>query len=165
MKTLYLLRHAKSSWEQDELRDADRRLTRRGKHDCTLVARALSPEEHQFSHIFCSSARRCTETLQRFRAESSLFNHVDATIDDALYTFDRDTLLAWLKELDNSCTAPLIIGHNPALRDLVNYLYDGEIESFSTASLLTLEINVEYWDQLRTDSAKLTKQVRPKQLR
>ena len=165
MKTLHLLRHAKASWEKDELRDADRHLTRRGKQDSARVARALSQSEHHFTRIYCSSARRCTETLQRFRAESTLFDGVETTIDDALYTFDRDTLLTWLKELDNSCTAPLIIGHNPALRDLVNYLYDGEIENFSTTTFITLEINVEYWDQLRTDSAKLTEQIRPKQLR
>ena len=74
-------------------------------------------------------------------------------------------LLTWLKELGNQYDNALIIGHNPALLDLVNYLYDGELDQLGTCTFVELEINVEYWDQLRPDSAKLQDLIRPKQLR
>ena len=59
----------------------------------------------------------------------------------------------------------VIIGHNPALADLANYLYDGKISHVGTCSFMELEINIEYWDQLRADSAKLIEIIRPKQFR
>lgn len=165
MKTLYLLRHAKSSWDDDQLNDAERPLTRRGKRDCGLVAHQLERNHKKFQQVFCSSANRCQETLQRFRTESDVFDHAEIHTTEDLYTFDMQQLLTWLKELGNQYDNALIIGHNPALLDLVNYLYDGKLDQLGTCTFVELEINVEYWDQLRPDSAKLQDLIRPKQLR
>ncbi len=165
MKTLYLLRHAKSSWDDDQLNDADRPLTRRGKRDCALVAQELERSQRHFQHVFCSTANRCLETLARFRAESDVLDQAEIHPVEALYTFELPNLLSWLKELGNQYDQALIIGHNPALRELINYLYHGKLDHLGTCTFIELEVNVEYWDQLRTDSAKLVELIRPKQLR
>ena len=97
MKTLYLLRHAKSSWDDDQLNDAERPLTRRGKRDCDLVAHELERNHKKFPQVFCSSANRCQETLQRFRTESDVFDHAEIHTTEDLYTFDMQQLLTWLR--------------------------------------------------------------------
>jgi len=165
MKTLYLLRHAKSSWDDESLDDEDRPLTKRGKRDCQLVSNELARSGRSFKQVFCSSARRTQDTLRRFKAESPVFDSSQITVDEGLYTFDMQTLLDWLKNLPHDIDQALIIGHNPALIDLANFLYDGKIGHFGTCTFVELEVNVEYWDQLRSDSAKLIEIVRPKQLR
>ncbi|MBQ0759426.1 MAG: histidine phosphatase family protein [Gammaproteobacteria bacterium] len=165
MKTLYLLRHAKSDWNDDKLTDADRPITKRGKRDCQLVAAELQRSGRRFQHVYCSTAKRAQETLKRFQADSDVFD--DATIiqENAAYTFEAAKLLAWLKELPQSQASAVIIGHNPALAELANYLYDGKLGHVGTCTFMELEVNIEYWDQLRADSAKLTDIIRPKQFR
>lgn len=165
MKTLYLLRHAKSSWDDDEARDVDRPLNRRGKRDCVLVAKELQRSKRSIQHVYCSTAKRTRATLKHIIAECDCFDDANIHYDDALYTFDTQELLTWLKELDNSLSHVMIIGHSPALGELCNYLYEGQIEHFGTCTFAELEIKVEFWDQLRTDSAKLVDIIRPKQLR
>ncbi len=165
MKTLYLLRHTKSAWDDDQLSDAERPITKRGKRDCQLIATELQRREHSFQYIHCSTARRAQETLKRFQADTAIFDNASISLDDALYTFEAPKLLAWIKELPRTQNHALIIGHNPALADLANYLYDGKIGHVSTCTFMELEINIEYWDQLSADSAKLIEIIRPKQFR
>ncbi|MFT7404996.1 SixA phosphatase family protein [Zhongshania sp.] len=165
MKTLYLLRHAKSTWDDDKLSDADRPISKRGKRDCQLVAAEMQRNGKHIGHVYCSTAKRAQETLKRFQVESDVFDDAEIVHENALYTFEAAKLLAWLKELPQSKDSAFIIGHNPALADLANYLYDGKIGNVGTCTFLELEINIEYWDQLRADSAKLSDIIRPKQFR
>ncbi|CAA0081432.1 Phosphohistidine phosphatase SixA [Zhongshania aliphaticivorans] len=165
MKTLYLLRHAKSDWDDDEISDADRPISKRGKKDCQLIANELQRSEHHFSHVYCSPARRAQDTLKRFQACANVFDSAEIVHESAIYTFEAEELQSWLKELPQSIERALLIGHNPALADLANYLYDGKIGHIGTCTFIELEINIEYWDQLRADSAKLSGIIRPKQFR
>jgi phosphohistidine phosphatase len=165
MKTLYLLRHAKSDWDDDQLSDAERPITKRGKRDCQLIACEIQRREHHFKYVYCSTAKRAQETLKRFQTDANIFDEAEIIHDDALYTFEAPTLLAWIKELPQAQNHAVIIGHNPALADLANYLYDGKINHVATCTFMELEINIEYWDQLRADSAKLIEIIRHKQFR
>ncbi|MBD2859285.1 histidine phosphatase family protein [Spongiibacter sp. KMU-158] len=165
MKTLYLLRHAKSSWDDDQLDDKDRPLTKRGKRDCELVIQELERLNRIPRLIHCSTARRAQETLKKLKQSSALIDQTPATDSDALYTFEKKELLDYLKDLPNDADQLMIIGHNPALLDLANYLYDGNISTMGTCTFTELALNVEYWDQLRGDCAKLVEVIRPKQLR
>ncbi|MFT5889123.1 MAG: phosphohistidine phosphatase [Zhongshania sp.] len=165
MKTIYLLRHAKSDWNDDQLSDAERPITKRGKRDCQLIASEIQRSERSFKHVYCSTAKRAQETLKRFTVDSTIFDNATIQHDEALYTFEAPKLLNWLKDLPQSQDHAFIIGHNPALVELANYLYDGKIGHVGTCTFMELEINVEYWDQLRADSAKLTEIIRPKQFR
>lgn len=165
MKTLYLLRHAKSDWNDDRLSDADRPITKRGKRDCQLVAAELQRSGRRFKHVYCSTAKRAQETLKRFQVDSDVFDDAEIIHENAAYTFEAAKLLAWLKDFPQSQHSAFIIGHNPAIAELANYLYDGKLGHVGTCTFMELEINIEYWDQLRADSAKLTDIIRPKQFR
>lgn len=165
MKTLYLLRHAKSSWDDEQLDDQDRPLTKRGKHDCELIAQELERQGRIPRSIHCSSARRARDTLKRFQLCSANFERIPTTNSEALYTFEMRELLSYLKNLPNDLDQLMIVGHNPALLELANYLYDGKISAMGTCNFTELALKIEYWDQLRSDCAKLVEMIRPKQLR
>lgn len=165
MKTLYLLRHAKSSWDDDSLSDVERPLNKRGKRDSQLIARQLEKDQRKFSHVFCSPAVRAKETLSRFQTDSEVFDGADIQIMDDLYTFDGTTLLAAIKDLPQQLDKVFIIGHNPALAEVADLLCDGKIGHVGTCTFLELAVNVEYWDQFRGDCAKLIEILRPKQFR
>lgn len=166
MKTLYLLRHAKSDWNGDKkLDDSQRPLSKRGKRDCQLIANELEQQKRRFNKVYCSSAIRARETLARFQAESSVFDDADINIQDELYTFDASALLNTLKELPQEQNNAVVIGHNPAMAELAEQLCDGSIGHVGTATFIELHANVEYWDQLRGDCAKLVEILRPKYFR
>ena len=96
MKTLYLLRHAKSDWNDDQLTDADRPITKRGKRDCQLVAAELQRSGRRFKYVYCSTAKRAQETLKRFQGDSDVFDDAEIIHENAVYTFEAAKLLAWL---------------------------------------------------------------------
>ncbi|GAB3373231.1 histidine phosphatase family protein [Spongiibacter taiwanensis] len=165
MKTLYLLRHAKSDWKDETLSDKERPLAKRGKRDAQLIAAELQRQQRQFATVYCSPAVRARETLSRFQAESNVFDQASVAFADDLYTFDAGDLLRWLRDLPQDKPNALIIGHNPALAEAADQLCDGKVGHVGTCTFLELQVNVEYWDQLRGDCAKLVEVLRPKHFR
>ncbi|MGJ8685906.1 MAG: SixA phosphatase family protein [Spongiibacteraceae bacterium] len=165
MKSLYLLRHAKSEVDNGTKHDSERGLIRRGERDAELIGEKLAQLGYQFPNIYCSKAKRAQKTLKKLASASDAFNNSKIIIDENLYTFDHKILLRTLKNLPQELDNALIIGHNPALLELCNVLYGGKLNQLSTCSFIELEINVEYWDQLRADSAQLVKKISPKSLR
>ncbi|MBB3046838.1 phosphohistidine phosphatase [Litorivivens lipolytica] len=163
MKTLYLLRHAKSSHDDDSLDDFDRPLSKRGKRDAVAVASVIEKHCSAVEHIFSSPAKRCRSTIKRVR------NALDApsgelTLDDALYSFDHNDLLNWLKDRDTRLQCILLVGHNPALEDLLEVLTGQGHRHFPTAGFAELQLKVEYWDQIRAGCADLIHFDSPKDL-
>lgn len=165
MKTLYLLRHAKSDWDDETLSDQQRPLSKRGRRDAALIAAELQRQKRQFDTVYCSPAVRARETLERFQAEANILANANVTIADALYTFEAGNLLHWLRDLPQDISRTMIIGHNPALAEVADHLCDGKVGHMGTCTFLELQINVEYWDQLRGDCAKLVEVLRPKHFR
>ena len=164
MKTLYLLRHAKSSRDDSALEDHDRPLSRRGKLDCPLIAKTISELEIPIEHIYCSPARRTRSTLRRIRQDITL-PLPEHQLDDNLYTFDHEPLLDWLKERKQSEDNILLVGHNPAFEDLAELLTGRDLGHVPTCGFLELNLRVEYWDQLRAGCGELKHFLRPRQLR
>jgi phosphohistidine phosphatase len=154
VKTLYLLRHAKSSHDDESLDDFDRPLSKRGKRDALAIASVIEQHCSAVQHIYSSPAKRCRSTIKRVR------NALDApsgelTLDDALYTFDHTQLLAWLRDCDTRLQRILVVGHNPALEDLLIMLTGLDHKHFPTAGFAELHLKVEYWDQIRAGCAEL----------
>ncbi|WP_372781129.1 histidine phosphatase family protein [Litorivivens sp.] len=154
MKTLYLLRHAKSSHDDESLDDIDRPLNKRGKRDAVAMATVVGEYCHKVQHIFCSPAKRCRSTIKRVR------DALDAptgelTLDDALYTFDADILLNWIRERDPKLDCILVVGHNPAFEDVIRLLTGQPLKHFPTGAFAELHLKVEYWDQARAGCADL----------
>jgi phosphohistidine phosphatase len=155
MKTLHLLRHAKSSWAAPQLSDHERALNDRGRRDAPRMGRALAAMlEPQVIH--CSSAVRARSTLEGLCDGWPAMARQEHVIVDALYTFDWRELLAWLQDYPDEAAACFLIGHNPALTDLCNHLVGrAALDNLPTAGYLRLSIPVASWSELAGGIARL----------
>jgi phosphohistidine phosphatase len=167
IKQLFLLRHAKSSWDDPELADVERPLAPRGRRAAKLVADHIRREEVAPALVLCSPARRTRETLERI--SPALGEGVSVEIERGLYAASELSLLERLRALDEGVDAVMLIGHNPGVEQLVTGLAgSGELlpavrRKYPTGALATLEF-AGRWRELGPGSARLTSFVTPKQL-
>jgi len=165
MATLYLLRHAKSSWDDPTLPDKERPLAPRGRRDAKLLADHLRRERIAPELVLCSPAVRTRQTLELVRPPGRI------AFLDALYGASCDELLERLRSLPDTVASVMLIGHNPGLQELALELASGssgleQLEAkFPTAALATLSIANGPWSRLASGDAILTGYVVPKQLR
>jgi phosphohistidine phosphatase len=170
MKALFLVRHAKSSWDQPALADVDRPLSHRGERAARRIADHIARAGIRPALVLCSPARRARATLDAMAA--SLGKQAMVRISERLYGVDADDLLAILRETPPSTPSVMLIGHNPALHDLALDL-TGEGDDlavsrlrtkFPTAALATLLFPAEAWPSLGAGSAYLESLVLPREL-
>ena len=160
MKTLYLLRHAKSSWANAHLDDHDRPLNDRGRAAAALVAQHVARAKIAPDLILCSTACRAQETLEPMRAV--LDPATEIRIDGDLYGAPVELLKGQVAALPDTCASVMIIGHNPGLSelavDLLGATEDGHgaPSELTTAALATLTVDEPTWSLVRPGSAALT---------
>lgn len=171
MKRLTLLRHAKSSWDDPVSRDFDRPLNRRGERAAVTIGRFAREQGMHFDHLIASPAVRVVETLDKFR--EGYGEMVDANWDRRIYLASSATLMDVLRDLPDSVSDILMMGHNPGLEDLIlalvpddgrSALRDDVETKFPTASLAVLEIDVGRWDDVGANKARLVSFTRPRDL-
>lgn len=168
MKTLLLLRHAKSSWKEAGVDDHERPLSPRGQRAAEVVAAYLAQREEPPSLALCSTARRALETLEPIRRRLGL----PFSAERELYLAEPAALLDRLARLDERERSVLVVGHNPGLHELGLQLAsggDGEAlarlrERFPTAALARLALPIERWEQLAPRCATLLELTLPKDL-
>jgi phosphohistidine phosphatase len=164
VKRLFLLRHAKSSWDEEGLADRDRPLAGRGRRAAKAMARHLKDEKIAPELVLCSPARRTRETLERIGPSG------EVRIEDDLYGASATGLLGRLQEVPDEVESVMLIGHNPAIEELALGLAAGgarleDMErKFPTGALATLTVP-DSWRELGPDSAELVAFVAPKELR
>lgn len=169
MHTLYLLRHAKSSWSDPTLPDQERPLAPRGRRDAKRVAKHLVQLGIEPDLVLCSSAQRTRETLELVRP--ALGATTSVVLEAELYAASADKLLEHLRAVPDRVASVLLIGHNPGLQDLALLLASAGAEfarleaKFPTAALATLALPNATWRQLSQANAVLDAFVVPKQLR
>lgn len=170
MKLLYLLRHAKSSWDDPDLDDFDRPLNKRGRKSAKAMAAffrdsGLAPET-----ILCSPAKRTRETLKYL---TPVLGAAPVQLDRRIYEASYQTLLLCLAELPSDVGSVLLIGHNPGLERLALYLMSDQghgpgaarlIDKYPTGSLAVLSAPAAAWDGLQVGSCRLDDFVRPADL-
>lgn len=167
MKHLFLLRHAKSSWDDPGLADHDRPLAPRGNRAAKVIAEHLREERIAPELVLCSSSRRTRETLDRIAP--ALGDEVRVEVERELYAASADRLLERLRAVDDDVESVMLIGHNPGLEQLALSLAgDGEKladvrRKYPTAALATLEFDGR-WSELEPGTARLMEFVKPKQL-
>jgi phosphohistidine phosphatase len=165
VKRLYLLRHAKSSWDDPRLDDHDRPLAPRGRRASAVIAEHLRQERIAPALVLCSSARRTRETLERLMP----LDRAEVRIEGELYGASPKDLLQRLREVPDEVDSVMLIGHQPAIQELALQLAaeGSELErlkaKFPTAALATLDFPGE-WSGLGRGSAELVAYVKPKQL-
>lgn len=146
MKTLILLRHAKSSWDDPELQDADRPLNKRGKRDAAalgerLAARSLAPDI-----VAVSPARRARATIEPLRARA-LAAGARIVEDERLYAASASAILSVVQGLDDASDRAMIVGHNPGLTDFANRFAACSIDNIPTCGIVAIDYDAASWAQ------------------
>lgn len=152
MKHLFLVRHAKSSWADDALCDRDRPLNPRGERQLAPLSRALQAAGAFEAQPFCSDATRARATLEGILPAAS--TDVKRHALSELYTFDFRRLLAWLRQQGKDDRL-LVVGHNPALLELAQWLLKHPPEQLPTGSFIHLRLPIKQWHQLEQGQGKL----------
>ena len=152
MKTIHLIRHAKSSWKNATLTDHQRPLNKRGKDACYLMAKRIFEHGCHFDHVYASTAVRAQQTIAKLLEQLTLDSPWQS--DEALYTFDVNELFGWLCQRSEDHASVVIIAHNPAMLALVNLLGDQEILHLPTCSYVQLATNVPNWQALKKRCAE-----------
>ncbi len=164
---MYLLRHAKSSWKDERLADHDRPLAGRGRRAAKAIGRHLREQEVEPELVLCSTARRARETLEGVAAS---FGPGAIRIEPGLYGAGPAELLARLHGIAPPIASVMVIGHNPALEQLVLLLARRgstvqELEAkFPTGALATLAFRGSGWAALDHGTAELIEFIRPRDL-
>lgn len=146
MKTLILMRHAKSSWKHPEIKDHERSLNKRGKKDAPRMARLLADNELVPQRILSSTAERSRMTADAV-IEVTKFSG-DVSYLDALYMAEPDVYLELLSLMPDNFERILVIGHNPGLEGLLQIL-SGRVESLPTAAVAYLSLPIHSWKEIR----------------
>lgn len=190
MKTIYLLRHAKSSWSDAALEDFDRPLGKRGRQAAKAVAKYLAKHDIAPDHVLCSSARRTRETLEL--VHRGMGAAVPVRFEKGVYMAEAAALLRRLRRLNDSLSSVMLVGHNPGLERLALALIspapggsggggggggeggsevgggDGLRQAlaakFPTGALAVIEARIDRWHDLAPATARLTAFVKPKDL-
>jgi phosphohistidine phosphatase len=169
LRQLYVLRHAKSSWDEPGLYDHDRPLAPRGRRAVLALARHVKADGIQPELVLCSSARRARETAEGIGLDARI------SIEPELYSANVDQLLARLWQIPDQTGSAMVVGHNPALQILVLRLAgcapssesEADLQAvrhkFPTAALATLSFDCA-WRQLAPGIVELIGLVRPKDL-
>lgn len=163
MKTLMLLRHAKSSWKDDALPDHDRPLNKRGKKTAPMMGHLIRDRELVPDLIAASTAVRAHTTAEAV-AEACGYASELALSED-LYLATSGEILRYAQErTDDAAARVMLVGHNPGMEDLVNLL-SGRREAFPTAALAAFALEIDSWRNLELGvHAKLEHLWRPREL-
>jgi len=160
-RTLYLLRHAKSSWKDDSLRDFDRPLKGRGQDAAKQIGKRLGEEKPQPELVVCSPAVRTRETADIVLKHAHL--KVDLNFDERIYEASLRDLLQVVADVPDGKQVVLMIGHNPGFEELVAFL-SGEHRRMPTCGLAKIRLEVASWKDVRAGEGTLEWFIAPKEL-
>jgi len=149
MKTLFLMRHAKSSWKDDSLDDHERPLKKRGKKDIKLIAKIMKKNNFDPDLIITSSAIRAKDTADLLAEALGYKGKI--IVSDDLYMGEPADYMKILKNIKDKYNSVLMVGHNPGLEAYLQII-DGEIEALPTAGLGHLVLAIEDWSEITLET-------------
>jgi phosphohistidine phosphatase len=162
MKTLLILRHAKSNWDDPNLPDHDRPLTERGKRDAVRIGLLLLERNLVPDLIISSTAKRARKTATKVAKTCGYAEEVQTT--GRLYEAYPSQFIKVLREVDDRCNIVLMVAHNPGLEELVQHL-TGQRETMPTAALAEVSLDIDRWQNLAIPpGGRLVQVWRPKQI-
>lgn len=158
MKRLFLIRHAKSSWDHPELRDIDRPLNEQGLHAAPLVKKAMKERNYQPDQIFLSPSKRTRMTTEL------LFPEESTEVIDSFYGATPGCIVHFLRELPNEIQAPALIGHNPTWIDLHLRLLGKPLAKLPTCGIIVMNFQCDHWSSFGDQPGELVDIIIPKHL-
>ncbi len=160
MKTLLLMRHAKSSWENANLSDFERTLNERGLHAAPKIGEYLKDNQSAPDLILSSPAFRAKETAEIVVQAAQWKSAI--TFESRIYEASVGTLYEILQEIESQVNTVFLVGHNSGLEDLIGNL-TGEIHIFPTAALAKINLAIDDWKDLQPLCGKLESLIKPKE--
>lgn len=156
MKTLILIRHAKSSWNDPALDDFDRPLNERGKRDAPRMGKRLKEKRITPDLMLSSPARRAFSTAKKI-AKVLKYKKDNIKTERRLYHADEEIILDVIKSVKDKHQVVLVFGHNPGLTEFVNTLQDTgeEIDNIPTCGIAAFQININSWSELSWGKGKM----------
>lgn len=156
MKTLYVIRHAKSSWDVKTLGDIERPLNERGKRDAPRMGKRLKEKDIHPHLIVSSPAKRALSTARKIAKELKYPKEAIKVIDK-LYHADEDAMLQTVNHLKDKHSVVFILGHNPGLTDFVNSIMseDLDIDNVPTCGVVAFQFQADSWEQITWGTGKM----------
>ncbi len=145
MKTLLILRHAKSSWGDSSLKDHERPLNKRGKRDAPRMGKLLQDEQLTPDLIVSSTAKRAQKTATKVADSCGYRGEIEVT--DSFYLARPGSYVQYLQEVDDENDSVMVVGHNPGLEDLLSLL-TGHDERMPTAALAEIQFDITSWREM-----------------
>jgi phosphohistidine phosphatase len=146
MKKLFLIRHAKSSWDDPAMADENRPLNKRGKKDAPLMGNILHQQGILPDLIISSPAKRAYSTAKKIAKELQYPKKNIQTVD-RLYHSSADTLLEIIRSQPQAIQTLMLFAHNPGLTDLVALLCDNQIENIPTTGVVCIQFHTDLWTE------------------
>lgn len=144
MKTLTLVRHAKSSWKDTGLRDRDRPLNKRGERDAPMMGKRIVDAGIRPSLIISSPAVRAWKTAKAIAREIG-YPAEFLQREDELYLASLDSLVDVVAAQETGFHNLMLVGHNPGLTDFANFLSPGLTGNVPTAGVVSVKIDQDDW--------------------
>jgi len=160
MKTLFILRHAKSSWDNPKLSDFERPLNNRGKKAAPFMGELMAKNDFIPDVILSSPAKRAKQTAKLAKKAGKL----DAPIkfDKRIYEASPRALLHIISETSNKFKSSMIVGHNSGVEILIAILC-GEHHQFTTANLAVIKLKIDSWNEIAEGCGNLKALLRPRE--
>jgi phosphohistidine phosphatase len=156
MKYLYLVRHAKSSWDYPELSDFERPLNKRGKRNAPEMGMRLAKRNLTFDAVVSSPANRALTTADTIAGQLG-FAKKQIIQDESVYHGSRSELISIIHQFSDHWDTVMLVGHNPGFTDLANYLKapDHHINNVPTCGVVAIEFTTNHWNDIGMHSGKL----------
>lgn len=161
MKRLYILRHAKSSWDDASLADFDRPLNDRGLESAPFMGRLMKERGLIPETVVSSPANRARSTAKL--ASEAAGTRSAILFDERIYEASPQTLADVLSEVDGKIDSAMIVGHNPGMEGLIRFL-TGETAAMPTAALAIIDLEIDNWSDIGHGTGKLIEVLRPKEV-
>jgi len=146
VRELFIMRHAKSSWDDPSLADFDRPLNQRGKSDAPLMGKHLAKMGVKPDLIIASPAKRAKKTA-KIVAEEIGYNPEQILYRETIYEASPQSLLYMVCQLPEDAKRVMIVGHNPGLTQLANILGDIMIDNLPTAGIVGIVFDTSKWEE------------------
>ena len=155
MKTLYIVRHAKSSWEYKGIKDIDRPLKKRGINDAYLISNVLQKKISCPDVFISSCANRALHTAMIF---SYSFNYplANLKLSKSLFNFSDGYLIKTVKALDDGFDSAIIFSHDHGISDFVNKFGDKFLDHVPTCGVIGIKFNTSHWKDIKPGETFLT---------
>jgi phosphohistidine phosphatase len=163
MLTLYLIRHAKSSWDNPALRDFQRPLNERGLMDAPRMARYLAERGAKPDLMVTSPARRANTTAQFFAVQFGI-DESDIVENENIYEASMQVLHRIISDLPDTAKTVLMFGHNPTFTDVANVFTDDLILNVPTCGIVRIESEADSWRSLYDGNTRVTACFFPKEV-